>query len=96
MLTVHFKIIISWDWLNRIGYFLGYELVEWLEVCMVDKERIWVVEMLVLSSIFVRNPYVYNRLLEMSCKLFFWQRDSLPWVLIHTQMKHILQHFYKI
>ena len=31
--TVHFKIIISLDWLHRIGYFLGYELVERFEVC---------------------------------------------------------------
>ena len=41
--TVHFKIIISWDWLYRIGYFSGYELVERFEVCMSDKERIRVV-----------------------------------------------------
>ena len=64
MPTVHFKIIISWDWINGIGYFSGYELVERLEVCMSDKERIRVVERLVLSSVFfVRNPYAYNRLL---------------------------------
>ena len=53
MPTVHFKIIISWDWINGIGYFLGYELVERLEVCMSDKERIRVVERLVLSSVFL-------------------------------------------
>ena len=63
MQTVHFKIIISWCWLNRIGYFPGYEIEEQLEVCMSDKERIRVVERLVLLSVFVRNPYVYNRLL---------------------------------
>ena len=47
MLTIHFKIIISWDWLNRFSYFLGYELVVQLEVSMSDKERIRVVESLV-------------------------------------------------
>ena len=50
--TVHLEIIISWDWLNRIGYFSGYELVERLKVCMSDKERIRFVERLVLSSVF--------------------------------------------
>ena len=53
MPTVHFKIIISWDWLNGIDYFSVYELVEQLEVCMIDKERIRVVERLVLSSVFL-------------------------------------------
>ena len=33
MPTVHFKMIISWEWLHGSGYFSGYELVERLEVC---------------------------------------------------------------
>ena len=53
MPTVHFKIIIFWDWLNGIGYFSGYELVERLEVYMSDKERIRVVKRLVLPSVFL-------------------------------------------
>ena len=40
MLTIHFKISRSWDWLDGSGYFLSYELVKRLEVGMNDKERI--------------------------------------------------------
>ena len=63
MPTVHFKIIISWDWINGIGYFSGYELVERLEVCMSDKERIRVVERLILSFVFLYAIPTRNRLL---------------------------------
>ena len=48
MSTIHFKIIGSWDWLDGLGYFLSYELVEQLGVGMSDKERIKAVERLVL------------------------------------------------
>ena len=54
MPTVHFKMIISWDWLNGISYFLGYELMERLEVCMSDKERTRVVQRLVFCMQFLR------------------------------------------
>ena len=59
MPPVHFKTITFWEWLHGSGYFSAYELVERLEGCTSDKERIRVVERLVLP--FVRNPYAYNR-----------------------------------
>ena len=45
--TIHFKIIGSYDFLNALGYFLSYELVERLEVGVSNKERIQAEERLV-------------------------------------------------